>query len=274
MFVAGWHSTRGRQDTSPSFPPLNRSGCIVPYDVVLVFQHGCDHVQQSGIVSLGDREHGSSANRPLFVGTGSGQSRVDSRIAIRGKFFRRGRPYRPIVALAHSFEYLVRGPAERREADHHEPIACLDQSKKAEDRPQNRGDGGKRFERQWHGWNKAGTGRYRLPLRLRGYFVVGGIGPPPPPMVRAYIVRPPFRFLGNLRSRTRSVYYANTVYVNSVDTNRSRLEHSWSGQYPSKFASGVGATYSGVACSAGIFSGILRRQVRRTSDIHGYRRAR
>ena len=163
---------------------------------------------------------------------------------------------------------------DERQADHHEPIACLDQSKKAEDRPQNCGDGGKRFERQWHGWNKAGTGRYRLPLRLRGYFVVGGIGPPPPPMVRAFIVRPPFRFLGNLRSLTRSVYYGNTVYVNSVDTNRSCLEHSWSGQYPSSFASSAWATYSGVAFSGGIFPGILRRQVRRTSNIHGHDRAR
>jgi hypothetical protein len=108
---------------------------------------------------------------------------------------------------------------------------------------------------------------------LRGYFVVGGMGPPPPPMVKAFIVRPPFRFLGNLRSLTRSVYYANHVYVNSVDINRSRLEHSWGGHYPSSFASSAWPTYSGTASGAGTFPGILRRQVRCSPDFHGHCRA-
>src|SRR5258706_16394752 len=64
--------------------------------------------------------------------------------------------------------------------------------------------------------------------------------------------------------------YVYSAYVNAVDANQSPAQPWGCGKRASV---GVGRAHSRVAVETGILAGIVRRSLRRSSDVYGYRRA-
>jgi len=180
---------------------------------------------------------------------------------------------------------IVIAAANKRQAGQYEPTAGLNQREDTEGCPENGCQGGEGLKGELHG---AG-GSEPVPADTGSLFVFGLIRcgefaafrrrPHPRRLTRGWMSSSrgiSFPIPGNLSfsRRTRPLYYANNVYVNSVDINRPYRKHSWSARYRFWLTSGVGTTYSGTANVARIFPGILRRQMRRAPDIHGHDRAR
>ena len=113
---------------------------------------------------------------------------------------------------------------------------------------------------------------YRLPARL-GYTTAPASAATTGQLLEAFTAG----LLSDSRKNLRSVdsaYYANSAYANAVDVSASNPEHSGRGRTTFKSApEGLGATDQRAADGAGLFTGRLRRQMRRPPDVHGDDRA-